>query len=395
MNVVSVPAGFAVDIPYETTGLSAALLQGAYGSNKDVRDHSFGEATATLYQIATIVDVGNQLLRASEGAAEANVRRRLGKYMGLAEGNFIVNGTGTNQPLGILQAILAYGDIAAHKYTLNSESRVAALGQGLGKLEARGERASGIVMHPTDYWEMAIETLGSSGSGGWAFDAATGPRSAPVVTAWGVPVYRDVNLPVGTALAGAWADCDIYIGSEFRIDVSSEAGSRFDQNITGFRAEEEFGFNASRSRDRQVREDPRFVVVGAFGAGSAYRPPRHSSVPSCHTPGSYQARDVIGPDTLRLGSRPRRSADIRRVETAGTIATQARRLGWTVPAQCQQSRSRHNWCALQRPVQIGHADNHRPTLKGRRGIPVLSGELAEDRPVPQRTLHFNCGFNPF
>jgi hypothetical protein len=45
-------------------------------------------------------------------------------------------------------------------------------------------------------------------------------------------------------LAGAWADCDTYIGSEFRIDVSSEAGSSFDQNVTGFRAEEEFGFTA-------------------------------------------------------------------------------------------------------------------------------------------------------
>jgi HK97 family phage major capsid protein len=153
--------------------------------------------------------------------------------MGLAEGNFIINGTGTNQPLGILQAILAFGDIAAHKYTLSSESRVAALGQGMGKLEARGERATGIVMNPTDYWEMAVETLGSSGSGGWAFDAATGPRAAPVQTVWGIPVYRDVNLSSGTALAGNWADCDIYIGSEFRIDVSSEAGSRFDQNVTG------------------------------------------------------------------------------------------------------------------------------------------------------------------
>jgi hypothetical protein len=42
-------------------------------------------------QIATIVDIGNQLLRHSEGAAQANVRRRLGKYVGLAEGNWIVN----------------------------------------------------------------------------------------------------------------------------------------------------------------------------------------------------------------------------------------------------------------------------------------------------------------
>jgi hypothetical protein len=53
------------------------------------------------------------------------------------------------------------------------------------------------------------------------------------------------SLPTGKALAGAWSDCDVYIGSEFRIDVSSEAGSRFDQNITGFRAGEEFGFNAT------------------------------------------------------------------------------------------------------------------------------------------------------
>jgi len=72
----------------------------------------------------------------------------------------------------------------------------------------------------------------------------SGPTSAPILSIWGIPLYRDVNLPTGTALAGAWSDGDIYIGSGFRIDVSSEAGSRFDQNITGFRAEEEFGFNA-------------------------------------------------------------------------------------------------------------------------------------------------------
>ena len=40
------------------------------------------------------------------------------------------------------------------------------------------------------------------------------------------------------------SDVEIYTGQEYRIDVSSEAGTRFDQNITGFRAEEEFAFNA-------------------------------------------------------------------------------------------------------------------------------------------------------
>ena len=72
----------------------------------------------------------------------------------------------------------------------------------------------------------------------------SGSTGAPVITVGASRVYRDVNLPSGTALAGAWSDCDIYIGSGFRIDVSSEAGTRFDQSVTGFRAEEEFGFNA-------------------------------------------------------------------------------------------------------------------------------------------------------
>jgi hypothetical protein len=67
---------------------------------------------------------------------------------------------------------------------------------------------------------------------------------APLAHVWGVPVFSCVDLPVGTAIAADWTAFDIYLGNDFRIDVSSEAGSRFDQNITGFRAEEDFGFTA-------------------------------------------------------------------------------------------------------------------------------------------------------
>ena len=35
--------GAGVDIPYDIDDIEAALLQGAYGSNKDVRDHHFGD----------------------------------------------------------------------------------------------------------------------------------------------------------------------------------------------------------------------------------------------------------------------------------------------------------------------------------------------------------------
>lgn len=245
MSVNTGITGAGVDIPYELTSISRAIVQSAYGSNKEVRDFQFGEATATLYTYAQIADIGNQLLRQSGGAAEAAARRRLAESFGIAESDAIVNGTGSNQPLGILTAILQFGDIAATKYTLNSETRVAALAGGISKLDTRGVTPNAVVMNPTDYWEMLTETLGTSGSGGWAMDPSNGPFSgAPQMDVWGIPIYRCPELPAGTALVADWTAFDIWIGQEFRIDVSTEGGNRFDQNVTGFRAEEEFGFNA-------------------------------------------------------------------------------------------------------------------------------------------------------
>ncbi len=249
-NVVSGVSGAGVNIPYETTAITAALLQGAYGSNKDVRDFGFASATATLYTIAQIADVGNQLLRQSNGAAEASARRRLGKSIGLLESTYITNGSGSSQPLGFFPAFMAYGDVAAFKTTLSSEPRAAALGRGISALEARGIPADNlvIVMNPTDFWEMSTEGLGTSYAGGWAIDPAVGAAANPPIgSVFGVPVRRDANWPAayaGTALIIERTEVEIFTGQEYRIDVSSEAGNRFDQNITGFRAEEEFAFNA-------------------------------------------------------------------------------------------------------------------------------------------------------
>lgn len=249
-DFIPVTNGSAVDVPYVVTAYTAALLQGAYGSNKDIRDFSFNQATATLYQIAQIADVGNQLLRQSNGAAEKVVRNRLAGSIGMLEAQYIINGTGSSQPLGFFPALAAYGDVAAFKTTLSSESRVAAIGRGIGAMEARGVISDNlvVVMHPTDYWELATETLGTSGSGGWAIDPAAGASGTlPANRVWGVPVMRDPNWPaakVGTALLIDRSDVQVFTGDQYRIDVSSEAGNRFDQNITGFRAEEEFGFTA-------------------------------------------------------------------------------------------------------------------------------------------------------
>ncbi len=56
-----------------------------------------------------------------------------------------------------------------------------------------------------------------------------------------------------TSIVGDFKSATLFVGDDYRVDVSSEAGDRWDKNLTGFRAEEEIGFNADAS-----------VLVGAF-----------------------------------------------------------------------------------------------------------------------------------
>ena len=98
-------------------------------------------------------------------------------------------------------------------------------------------QATAVVMHPTDYWEMVAETLGTSAvrAAGRSIPRRARPAPHPRDDPLGPPVYRCAELAAGTALVADWTAFEIYLGSEYRIDVSSEAGNRWDQNITGFR----------------------------------------------------------------------------------------------------------------------------------------------------------------
>ncbi len=254
MSVNNGVRGLGVNIPYELDDASLQRAQGqggealAFGSNKDTRDFTLGSATASLFPLARIITVGNQLLRYSEGTAERLVRNKLGTAFAKAEDYYILSGSGANsQPKGILTSLAAAS--STYSTALSSETRVAAIGRGIGALEARSCNADAIVMTPTDWWELAVETLGTSGSGGWALAPAMGASATPATRnypLWGVPAYRDTLgfLTVGTALIGAWSDVDLFFGDEYRVDVSTEAGTNFALNLTSFRAEEEMAFNA-------------------------------------------------------------------------------------------------------------------------------------------------------
>jgi hypothetical protein len=93
---------------------------------------------------------------------------------------------------------------------------------------------------------------GPSGPGGNLGGGYSGMPSqgGPQGTIWGLPVYADANIPTpanaGKMIVGAFQEAYILERTGVTLDVSSEAGTSFEQNQTWFRGEERLGFTAAR-----------------------------------------------------------------------------------------------------------------------------------------------------
>lgn len=61
---------------------------------------------------------------------------------------------------------------------------------------------------------------------------------------WGIPVRHTPNIASDTLVVGEFKSVQLYRGQGYRVDVSSEAGDRWDKNLTGFRGEEGIAMDA-------------------------------------------------------------------------------------------------------------------------------------------------------
>jgi HK97 family phage major capsid protein len=241
-DVVPNVRGAAVDVPWEQETISRAVIA-LPGATKENANFIVNNYTATLYTLARIFDVGNQLLRHSQGAAEQMVRSKLARAFALGEDYYALSGTGTNQPYGLLTAIGTSGDYVS-TFSSPSDSTVAgsvmaAAATALGALETRGAVGDGIVMNTTDYWRMRCQ--GSDTAGFWLDPEAPANRD---LSLFGIPLRHTPNLATDNLVVGEFKSTQFFKGQGYRVDTSSEAGDRWDKNLTGFRGEEEIAFDA-------------------------------------------------------------------------------------------------------------------------------------------------------
>ena len=251
-----------VDIPFRIAAPARAAVV-AWGTTKENVNLVYNGYTATMYTIARIHDLSNGFVRHSRGAAEQDVMQELASAFALGESYYVREGSGSSEPFGYTSALTngpaAFRSTFSPSATTLAGSMATAIATAAGALAGRSVPTNSLaaVLSATSYWTMLSQ---GTDTAGFFFNPAGGPEAingtAPgtLISPFGIPVYPDPGADqIGTAavtdnlVVGNWKKFKVYFGENYRVDVSSVAGSRWDDNLTGFRGEEEMGFDARPS----------------------------------------------------------------------------------------------------------------------------------------------------
>jgi HK97 family phage major capsid protein len=203
--------------------------------------------------MARIYDLAKQFVRKSQGAAEQDVLEELRHAMALGSSYYILNGTGSSEPYGLVTA-LGLGGAATYTtaHTANAAtlagSVIGAINRASGALIGRERVPEAAVMSATGYAQL-VSDGDATGAGFFiagiseqAKDSAF--RRGTLLTPFGIPVYWDNAMAADDLIVGEWSALRVYYGDAFRVDTSDQAGERWDKNLVGFRGEMEMGLDA-------------------------------------------------------------------------------------------------------------------------------------------------------
>ena len=256
LQVVTGVRALSIQVPTEGPAPARAQVV-SEGSTKTNLGLTVNNYTATFYTLAQIFDLSNQLIRHSSGAAEQLVRSRLARGFALGEAYYILQGSGSSEPKGLLTSIGTSGTFVTSftaSGTTLAGSSASAIAKASGVLAQLARTPDAAVVNAGDFYVMLAQ---GTDNAGFFFAPAVGPTGIDVtrsrLSVWGIPVIPDINMPSDSMVVGEWSSAQLFIGDDFRIDTSSEANTRWDQNLTGFRGEEEIAFNG----------DP-YVAAGQF-----------------------------------------------------------------------------------------------------------------------------------
>ena len=245
-----------------TAGWVAELAQ-----KPETTNVTLATVTASVFTAAGLATISNQLLSDSNPAADTLATRDLAKRLVALEETAFLTGTGTNQPLGLLNTP-GLGATALTGTTV--DALLDAVLDSLAKVETVHGAPTAILMHPRT-WTRILKSKNAQGAyhispGNGVQDPRTGLRG-PSKTLWGYPVVTSNRVP--TNLGAGTNESRVIIGDYGEALILDRAGITVDEsrhvyfttNQTVFRAEKRLGFTAARTPTA-------FDVIGGAGMAS-------------------------------------------------------------------------------------------------------------------------------
>lgn len=240
-----------------TAGWVAELAAKPEGTNM-----TLATVTANVFTAAGLATISNQLLADSNPSVDALVIADLAKRLTALEETAFLAGTGTGQPLGILNTP-GIGATTATDATATAPATILdAILDAIAAVETNHGAPSAILMHPRT-WTAILKYKPSAG----AYLISPGAPNATIPNVqdartvargpqrelWGYPVMLSnripTNLGAGTnesrVIVGDFREALILDRQGLTVDESSHV--YFTTNQTVFRAEERVGFTAART----------------------------------------------------------------------------------------------------------------------------------------------------
>lgn len=235
-------------------------------AEKPKSDLTFAEIGVMTFTAAGLAVTSNQLLRDANHSIDTLVNTDLARRLRAVEEVAFINGSGVNQPLGILNTA-GVGETVYDDASPTVPELLDAIQDAITAIYSDFfAPPDAIVMHPAVWGKIvkARETgspttyivgpPGGPGYGRRAGEPVPGYGAGPVPRGelFGTPVYCTANTPrnLGTAsdestiIVGAFKEGLILDHEQIRLDSSPHV--YFTSNQTVFRAEEQVGFTAAR-----------------------------------------------------------------------------------------------------------------------------------------------------
>jgi HK97 family phage major capsid protein len=170
------------------TGITNAQWEGETEESQE-STATFGQLEVDVHKLTTFVDISNELLGDSGGAAEAEVRLALAEDFGKSEAAAFVNGSGVKQPEGLMTNADIDAIINGHATNLNADKLI----DLLYDMPAAYRNAPGAAWAMNGTTLATVRKLKNSTTGEYLWQPSI--QAGQPETILGKPVIEMVDLP--------------------------------------------------------------------------------------------------------------------------------------------------------------------------------------------------------